>query len=357
MDIFGVIRIINIAGIIQGFILSAAIFHARTRGRKCLMFLSLLILIYSLGNLANILVHQYLAEYYWHRFVLIPFFAVIGYVFYFYIANFTEFTAKVPKIFHFVSFILIAIGFIINIITKTHDYRSGLDVVDIVITVAIAIQVIVYSALSLAAFISYQKKIREYYSSIDKFRIVWLRFFIVASFVSWISLLIIEYIHAREDAYGVFWLIISVIVYIVGYIGIKQPEILEHIEAVPKKKYEKTAIDPEKMKEFDHILISAMKEEIFLNPDLSLPILAENLGIQTYQLSQVINEKGMNFYEYINRMRIDYAKNLIRENDDVLNIARIAFNSGFNSISAFNSAFKKYCGLTPSEYIKNFKNN
>ena len=112
MSIFDIIKILNIAGIIQGFILSAAIFHARTRGRKCLMFLSLLILIYSLGNLANILVHLYLAEYYWHRFVLIPFFAVIGYVFYFYIASFTEFSARVPKIYHFISFALIAFAFI-----------------------------------------------------------------------------------------------------------------------------------------------------------------------------------------------------------------------------------------------------
>ena len=244
-----------------------------------------------------------------------------------------------------------------NMISKTHDSGSGLDVVDIVISIAIAIQVIIYSALSLIAFVSYQRKIREYYSSTDKFRIVWLRFFIVASFVSWISLLIIEYIHAREEAYGIFWLIISVIVYTVGYIGIKQPEILEHIEAVPKKKYEKTAIDPEKLKEYEDKLLSAVSENIFLDPDISLPLLAEKIGVHSYQLSQVINEKGMNFYEYINRMRIDYAKKLILENDDVLNIARIAFDSGFNSISAFNSAFKKYCGLTPSEYIKNFKNN
>jgi AraC-like DNA-binding protein len=351
MNFFGVIKIINIAGIIQGFILSIAIFHARSKGRKCLVFLSLLILVYSLGNLTNIVVHNLFFEYYWHRFLLIPFFALIGPVFYFYIASFTEYSIKIPKIFHFISFILITAGFIINMITKIHDF-GPVDVVDIVITVGIAIQVISYSALSIAALISYQKKIREFYSSTDKFRILWLKFFIAVSFVSWISLLIIEYGTHREDAYNIFWLIISVIVYTVGYIGIKQPEILEHIEITPKKKYEKTAIDPDKLNEYEQKLISAVNENIFLDPDISLPSLAEQIGIHSYQLSQLINEKGINFYEYINRLRIEYAKKLIFENRDFLNIARIAFDSGFNSISAFNSAFKKFSGVTPSEFAR-----
>jgi AraC-like DNA-binding protein len=351
MEIFGIIKIINIAGIIQGLFLSAAIFHARTKGRKCLVFLSLLILVYSLGNLANIIIHSFFSEYYWHRFILIPFFAAIGPAFYFYISSFTDYTARIPKIFHFISLILIAAGFIINMITKIHDF-GPLDVVDIIISVAIAIQVIIYSALSIAALLSYQKKIHEYFSSMDKFRILWLRLFIIASFVSWISLLIIEYSHAREDAFGIFWLFISIIVYAVGYIGIKQPEILEHIEVTPKKKYEKTAIDPDKLKEYTQKLMSSVKENVFLDPDISLPSLADQIGVHSYQLSQIINEKGMNFYEYINRLRIDYAKNLIKENLDILNIARVAFDSGFNSISAFNSAFKKFSGVTPSEFAK-----
>ncbi len=351
MDVFGIIKIINIAGIIQGLILSAAIFHARTKGRKCLVFLSMLILVYSIGNLANIIVHNFFREYYWHRFLLIPFFAAIGPVFYFYIANFTGYNARIPKIFHFISILLIVAGFIVNMITKTHD-AGRIDIVDVVITFAIGIQVITYSVLSILALVSYKKNIREYFSSVDKSRVLWLRFFIGVSFISWISLLIIEYSHYGEDSYGVFWLIISVIIYAVGYIGIKQPEILEYIETEPKKKYEKTAIDPEKLKEYELKLSSAVKENVFLDPDISLPSLAGMIGIHSYQLSQLINEKGMNFYEFINRMRIDYAKDLILNNNEILNIARVAFDSGYNSISAFNSAFKKFTGITPTDFAK-----
>jgi AraC-like DNA-binding protein len=350
MDILGIIRIINITGIIQGFFLSVAIFHARIKGRKCLIFLSLLILIYSLGNLANIVVHQYFAGYYWHRFILVPFYVAIGPAFYFYVANFTGFSVNIPKVLHFASFILIAAGFFINIIFNRHDF--GPEILDATLTIAIAVQLIVYMVSSLLAFISYQRRIREYYSSTDKFRILWLKFFIAATLVSWISCIIIEYSSLREDSWDIFWLIVSVIVYVIGYIGIKQPEILEHIEITPKKKYEKTAIDPDKFKEYEQKLIFAVNEKFFLDPDISLPSLAERIGVHSYQLSQIINEKGMNFYEYINRLRIDYAKKLISENRDFLNIARIAFDSGFNSISAFNSAFKKFSGITPSEFAE-----
>ncbi|HNX59575.1 MAG TPA: helix-turn-helix domain-containing protein, partial [Spirochaetota bacterium] len=85
-------------------------------------------------------------------------------------------------------------------------------------------------------------------------------------------------------------------------------------------------------------------------PELSLPMLAEKLNVPVHHLSQVINMRGMNFYEYINRYRFEFAKEMIRTVEDPVNIARIAFDSGFNSLSAFNAVFRKFGNMTPSEW-------
>jgi AraC-like DNA-binding protein len=56
------------------------------------------------------------------------------------------------------------------------------------------------------------------------------------------------------------------------------------------------------------------------------------------------------FSEFINTYRIDFAKKLLKET--YLKIEAIAYDSGFNSLSTFNTVFKKETGFTPSKYRK-----
>jgi AraC-like DNA-binding protein len=68
-------------------------------------------------------------------------------------------------------------------------------------------------------------------------------------------------------------------------------------------------------------------------------------------VSQIINESfRQNFREYVNRYRIEESKRLLVQPRQILNITGIAYDSGFNSKSAFNRAFKKQTGMTPREY-------
>ena len=68
-------------------------------------------------------------------------------------------------------------------------------------------------------------------------------------------------------------------------------------------------------------------------------------------LSQVINtEHNKNFREFINTLRIKEAEKLLKETS--LKIEAVAYETGFNTISTFNIAFKKETGITPSEYRK-----
>ncbi len=93
-------------------------------------------------------------------------------------------------------------------------------------------------------------------------------------------------------------------------------------------------------------------QQVFLRSDLTLPKLAKTVGCSVNHLSQVINSGfEMSFFDYLNRYRIDYAKELLSTSDFQSGaILNIAFTVGFNSNSAFYAAFKKRVGKTPAQY-------
>ncbi len=119
-------------------------------------------------------------------------------------------------------------------------------------------------------------------------------------------------------------------------------------------KYAKTRLDPALAEEYRARLISYMEtDRSYRDPLLTLPQLAKQLGIAPHPLSQVINGLlGMNFYTFVNRHRIEYAKKLLAEGAD--NILAVAYESGFNAKSAFNTHFRTYTGMTPSAFRRRF---
>jgi AraC-like DNA-binding protein len=102
-------------------------------------------------------------------------------------------------------------------------------------------------------------------------------------------------------------------------------------------------------------LFSLMEnDKLFLDNDLNLPAVAEKLGISIHETSFLINETIKdNFYNFINKYRVDEAKKLLASTKmDELNILGIAFASGFNSKTTFNTTFKRVVGISPSQYSK-----
>jgi len=82
--------------------------------------------------------------------------------------------------------------------------------------------------------------------------------------------------------------------------------------------------------------------------------MAQSLNLSTNHLSQIINEKlEMNFFDFINEYRVNEVKDRLSDPKyKHYTLLAIAFDSGFNSKSSFNSIFKQYTGLTPSEFQK-----
>ena len=91
-------------------------------------------------------------------------------------------------------------------------------------------------------------------------------------------------------------------------------------------------------------------KKIYKNNTISLLKLAKHISTSTHALSQVINEnKHKTFFELLGYYRIKEAKELLLKSKSI-KVADIAFDVGYNSLSAFNSAFKKETNQTPSQF-------
>lgn len=88
----------------------------------------------------------------------------------------------------------------------------------------------------------------------------------------------------------------------------------------------------------------------FLNPGLKIWDIVENTGINRTYISQTINsEYNYNFNHYINKLWIETACNMLKENNHHC-IESVAYECGFNSLPTFNRAFKRFTGTLPSKY-------
>ena len=93
----------------------------------------------------------------------------------------------------------------------------------------------------------------------------------------------------------------------------------------------------------------------YLKSDLKISELADSLTVPYYQLSQLINDEFLvNFYDFINKYRVEEAKKLLIEDTNNYKILAIAYEVGFNSKATFNRVFKKFTDLTPSEFKEKF---
>jgi len=124
----------------------------------------------------------------------------------------------------------------------------------------------------------------------------------------------------------------------------------------PKTKYQNSILTDSEIAEYaGQISLQLNQNQLFLNQNLSLEILSDELNLSIRILSEVINRHfSCSFYELINMYRVEHCKTLLLQNNNLLTIEAIGQNAGFNSRATFYSNFKKLTGLTPANYAKNF---
>ena len=103
---------------------------------------------------------------------------------------------------------------------------------------------------------------------------------------------------------------------------------------------------------FDELKKVLLEEKLFVIPRLSLTDVSKATSFLERDISRAINLIGnTNFCEFINQLRVDSViKQLPLANKTIL---EVALESGFNSKSSFNAAFKRATSMTPSQFIKN----
>ncbi len=187
---------------------------------------------------------------------------------------------------------------------------------------------------------NYQKEIQ---TKSQKAILAWLYLLIIGFVIIWISYAL--NILDDEVPYIIGPIMYSFAIYFLSYkaFQLKATE----IDGEAFKENDNTAL-------FDEISKLIIDEKLYLEPDLSLTKLGKLIGQSTQKTSSVINQYAKrNFNDFINYYRIQDAKNMLSNTEsEKFTISSIAYDTGFSSLSSFNSAFKKFEGITPSSYRK-----
>lgn len=121
-------------------------------------------------------------------------------------------------------------------------------------------------------------------------------------------------------------------------------------------KYARSALDGPTRMRIQRKLREAMNSlQSFRDSRLTLRGLCQQIKENPHYVSQVINQDlGSDFYDFVNGHRIDQAKEALAVTPDKT-VLEIGLAVGFNSKSTFNSAFRRYTGMTPTEYRESLR--
>ena len=126
----------------------------------------------------------------------------------------------------------------------------------------------------------------------------------------------------------------------------------------PQRKYKKLLFKDQELKKYKTRLIDLMEQkDLYLDPELTLRSLAEYMNLPANNMSQLLNKGfNQNFTEYVNTYRLEHFKKLLQTTDSHhLTILALAYDSGFNSKTVFNTFFKNKEGITPKAYWNQIK--
>ncbi len=367
--IFDFIAVLLLAGAAQGVLQAMALLTIPRGNRMANRVLALLLILFAASITLHTLAHtRNLFEFPHLIKTAAPLPFLFGTLFYFYVKTLTrrEFSFDKKSLWHFLPPVLCATSLIPFYLQSAEDKIQHLlgDFVrpctsGAVISWLTLIHLLIYIAASANLLRTHADKIKESFSSLEKINLNWLRNLLVVYALDWSALLLWQ-IYSREIAAANYiWLLASLAICAIGYMGLRQPEIFSGTEEAmaaqeaTRKKYEKSTLNPAKAEAYLQKLLHFMADKKpYRNSDLSLHGLARTLSISPHHLSQIINERlRQNFFEFVNSHRVEEAKKMLRDAALAnINIAQIGFDAGFSSVSAFNTAFKKYTGMTPSQF-------
>lgn len=226
-----------------------------------------------------------------------------------------------------------------------------------VITTLRNLSIIVYGGCCLWELRRYRRLLQDNYANIEERERRWLYWFTGGFVVIATWALLIHSIGENLDIelanvlgictnYFMFFFVNSLV-----FVSIRYTHLFDGIDAERTRSTESN-IPSFKEEQVERVVQFVEQEKPYLDPDVSIEILAKRLSLPERTLSRILNQHfGKNFFEFINEYRVNEAKRLLTAAEKKsLTMLDILAESGFSSKSTFNAIFKKQVGETPSEY-------
>ncbi len=367
MENLSFLSVLILFGFVQGLILVAAINRIKDRNIESNRILSALILLISLVLLSRLVYGKGVTIWMaWPHLFLLPDITMFLYgpLFYLYIKSLLlENKSKISENwFHFIPFGLHLILLSYYLFESKEKYLNRLMTGDLwevpYAEYASLLHIAIYLGLSFFIFKTHKKQISSNLQT--KYPLDYLRHFFILVSICWVTWL---YSSLASNftflprftffSYNLSWVALSLVTFLLAYYSMSQQEIFK-IKLV-EKKYEGSTLSKEKLDHLEQQLKKLMQNsKPFLDKALTRQQLASQMQIHPKDLSRLINERhGMNFFDYVNSFRVTEFQSLCRNNEyQHLSLLGIAFEAGFNSKTTFNTAFKKFTGTTPNQFLK-----
>lgn len=226
-------------------------------------------------------------------------------------------------------------------------------------SIGLHLQILAYLVASAVVLTGYRRQLRDLFSSIERIDLHWCNFLLAGFAAMWLLDVLnwISSIPSVSLPTASYWTFISSLLVnlaftlVITYNGLAQSGKFSGIQGLPK--YAASRLKPSDCDVIVKKLTELMEtDRPYLVQSLSVEDLSEKLNVPVRNLSQAIHTFfNQNFYDFINSYRIDEIKRRINdERYRDLTLLAIAYDSGFNTKSVFNAAFKKHTGMTPREY-------
>lgn len=358
-------------GLLQGFLLAALLYFHPNSHRQVNKFLALYIITLSLVMAGPL----FLKIAGWRNsFFFGPLPVLVGPLLYLYVRSFRENITFKKAWPHFILFpvFFVAIYWWSEYLNNKYPGATEIPAEGIRAPFSFGlfavryIHLISYYFLSRRELKAYQQSIRDQFSNTSRINLDWVKwlsggflFIVLASMVSFFMM--VKYPENFNLLYVITIAIATPYVYLATYKGITQPTIWQKAQAPveePSQQKEEKEISINKPLVQRHTDIITRitqvmdNEKLYQEPELTLQDLSAKLEFPPHQVSQAINE-GMkkNFYDLVNGYRVEEAKRLLLESKNRnYTILSVGFEAGFNSKTTFNTVFKKFTGLTPTDF-------
>src|SRR5690554_1524322 len=215
-----------------------------------------------------------------------------------------------------------------------------------------------YLGAALVRVHRYRRRLLARRSDADRMSLRWIDSMAACQMAIWAIALAHGVASIPGVGYKLIYGAVAVWVFVVGWFSLGQPPVAPEPEADDPAGSAAEAVAAEPASDdarFDDVqarLQALMEgEALYREPALAIAEVARRSGYPEYLVSAVINRRfGCNFWEYVNRHRVEAARAHLADPADGRTILDIAYACGFTSKSTFNAAFKRQVGTTPSAY-------